>query len=189
MQSVLIFCGASTGDHPIYKEVAEQVGTILAQEGYQIVFGAGSVGLMGIIADAALAAGGQVVGVITEHLVELEVCHRGLTELHVVPTMHERKVMMAKLSDAVLTLPGGYGTLDELFELATLGQLGEDKRPIGILNTAGFFSHLLAYLDHVQQEGFLRAHHRDLLLVEESIDLLLPRMASYATHTDVPKWL
>lgn len=189
MQSVLVFCGASKGVHPQYAAVARQAGRQLAEAGYTVVFGAGSVGLMGEVADAALAAGGEVIGVITEHLVHKEVCHTGLTELFVVPTMHERKVKMAQLSDAVLTLPGGYGTLDELFELATLGQLGHDQRPIGLLNTLGFFDQLLAYLDHVAAEGFLRDHHRAMLMVENELDQLLPRMAAFHTKPNVPKWL
>jgi uncharacterized protein (TIGR00730 family) len=189
MRSVLVFCGASKGQDPAYAEVARALGRSLAEAGKTIVYGGGNVGLMGELANAALAAGGQVTGVITEHLLEREVCHRGLSELHVVKTMHERKVLMARLSDAVITLAGGYGTLDELFELLTLGQLGHDHRPIGILNTRGFYDHLLAHLDHALTEGFLRAQHRDLLIVEQELPVLLERMEAYHPAPDVPKWL
>lgn len=189
MRSVLVFCGASSGNAPIYRETAQALGEALAGMGKNIVYGGGNVGLMGELANAALAAGGTVTGVITEHLLDREVCHRGLTDLRIVPTMHERKVLMAQLSDAVVTLAGGYGTLDELFEMLTLGQLGHDKRPIGIVNTEGFYDPLLAHLDQAVERGFLRPQHRDLLLVERELEPLLSRMEAHQPRPEVPKWL
>lgn len=189
MQNVLVFCGSSTGKDPVYAEQARALGAALARKGYTLIYGGGSVGLMGVLADAALAQGGRVVGVITEHLLAKEVCHTGLSELHVVPTMHERKVLMAQLSDAVVALAGGYGTLDELFELATLGQLGHDRRPLGILNTLGFYDHLLRHLDHLAAEGFLRREHRQMLIVEEEINALIDLMEDYESYPVTPKWL
>ena len=144
---------------------------------------------MGSDKKTASTALDAITGVITNHLLEREVCHKGLTELHVVSTMHERKVMMAQQSDAVIALPGGFGTLDELFELLTLGQLGHDHRPIGILNTNGFYDHLLAHLDHTAHEGFLRPQHRQLLMVEKEMPALLARMEAYHPSPDIPKWL
>ena len=189
MQSVAVFCGANKGKDPIYVEIARQAGRSLVQRGCKIVFGAGSVGLMGEVADAALAAGGHPIGVITEFLVGKEVCHKGLPELYVVPTMHERKVKMAELSDAVLTLPGGFGTLDELFELVTLGQLGHDRRPIGILNTRGFYDAMLRQIDVMIEEGFIKENNRDLLIVDSNLEALLDQMAAYHARPFVPKWL
>lgn len=189
MDTIAVFCGASTGKDPVYAEQTRLLGTTLARKGFDIVYGGGHVGLMGILADAALTQGGRVVGVITEHLLAREVCHTRLTELHVVPTMHERKVLMAQLSDAVLCLPGGFGTLDELFEMLTLAQLGHDQRPIGILNTLGFYDHLLRYLDHLTKEGFLKKAHRDMILVDEDINNLIDLMDDYESSPVTPKWL
>jgi uncharacterized protein (TIGR00730 family) len=146
------------------------------------------VGLMGVVADSALAAGGTVIGVIPDRLFEHEIAHAGLTKLHVVKTMHERKALMAELSDAVIALPGGTGTLDELFELFTWKQIGLHRKPIGVLDVAEFWQPLLGFLEHVVNERFLRAEHLDTLLVERSAAALLDRLASYK-HRAVDKWL
>ncbi len=189
MQSILVFCGANKGTDPVYTDIARQTGALLAERGLRIIYGAGNVGLMGELADAALEKGGYVTGVIPYFLQEKEVCHEGLTELHVVDSMHERKVRMAKLSDAVLVLPGGYGTLDELFEMLTLVQLGQSRHPIGVLNVKGYYDHLIAHLYHMQREGFLRNQHRELLLSDDDLEDLLDRMAKFKTPVTKGKWL
>lgn len=144
---------------------------------------------MGELADAALEAGGHIEGVIPYFLKEKEVCHEGLTKVHIVDSMHERKVEMAKLSDAVLVLPGGYGTLDELFEMLTLAQLGQARHPIGIVNVQGYYDHLIAHLYHMQREGFLRTEHRKLLLADDNLEELLNRMEQYQMPAPKGKWL
>lgn len=189
MTSVAVFCGSSKGKDASYEEQARLLGIALARRGHTIVYGGGHVGLMGVVADAALSQGGNVVGVITEHLLAREVCHTGLSALHVVPTMHERKVLMAQLSDAVIAAPGGFGTLDELYEMLTLAQLGHDRRPIGLLNTLGYFDYMLRHLDHMVVEGFLRKENRLSLIAEESIEDLLAAMSTYDPSPDIPKWL
>jgi uncharacterized protein (TIGR00730 family) len=188
MQRVVVFCGSSPGIRPEYVEVAHQLGGILATHGLGVVYGGASVGVMGAVADGALAAGGEVIGVIPQSLVEREVAHAGLTELRVTGTMHERKALMANLSDGVIALPGGTGTLDELFELFTWSQLGLHHKPIGLLDVAGYWQPLLAFLDHAVTERFLRAEHRDTLLVDTDPRALLDRLGAY-THTARDKWL
>lgn len=188
MKRVLVFCGSSPGRLPEYSERAAEVGRVLAERGLEIVYGGASVGLMGALADAALAAGGTVIGVIPNRLVEHEIAHAGLTKLHVVETMHERKALMAELSDAVIALPGGTGTLDELFELFTWKQLGLHRKPLGLLDVAGYWQPLLTFLGHAVNERFLRAEHLDTLLVERSPDALLDRLATH-TQRVVDKWL
>jgi uncharacterized protein (TIGR00730 family) len=189
MKSILVFCGSNKGTHPIYTKIARQTGALLAERGYRIVYGAGNVGLMGALADAALEKEGYVIGVIPYFLQEKEVCHEGLTELHVVDSMHERKVRMAKLSDGVLVLPGGYGTLDELFEMLTLVQLGKARHPLGLLNVSGYYDHLIAHLYHMQREGFLRDQHRELLLADDNLEDLLKRMEHFRMPAAKGKWL
>jgi uncharacterized protein (TIGR00730 family) len=189
MTSVAVFCGSSKGKDSGYAEQARLLGIALARRGHTIVYGGGHVGLMGVIADAALSHGGRVIGVITEHLLAREVCHTGLSELYVVPTMHERKVLMAQLSDAVIAAPGGFGTLDELYEMLTLAQLGHDHRPIGLLNTLGYFDYMLRHLDHMVVEGFLRKENRLSLMAAESIESLLEAMSAYDSSPEIPKWL
>jgi uncharacterized protein (TIGR00730 family) len=188
VKRVLVFCGSSPGRLPEYAERAADLGRLLAERGLETVYGGASVGLMGALADAALAAGGTVIGVIPNRLLEYEIAHAGLTKLHVVETMHERKALMAELSDAVIALPGGTGTLDELFELFTWKQLGLHRRPIGLLDVAGYWQPLLGFLEHAVNERFLRAEHLDTLLVERSATALLDRLASYE-HRAVDKWL
>ena len=160
--AVSVFCGSSTGHRPAYAEAAAAVGTLLAGRGIELVYGAGNVGLMGILADAALAAGGRVLGVIPQFLVDYEVCHAGLSELIVTQTMHERKRIMAARSEAVIVLPGGFGTLDEYFEMLTWRQLHLHRQPLGILNVNGYYDHLLAHAERMIAEGFVRPAHRAL---------------------------
>jgi len=161
----------------------------LAERGIELVFGAGHVGLMGVLADAVLEAGGKAIGVIPQALVDRELAHSALTELRVVSTMHERKALMADLSDGFAALPGGYGTGDELFEILTWAQLGLHNKPIGLLNTSGFFDALLAWLDHAVRERFIRPQHRELLCVAESPEELLRLMMQCRPTPDVGKWI
>ncbi|HEY1566541.1 MAG TPA: TIGR00730 family Rossman fold protein [Solirubrobacteraceae bacterium] len=185
---VLVFCGSSPGARPEYAQEADALGRLLAERGLGLVYGGARVGLMGAVADGALTAGGEVVGVIPRQLVEHEIAHTGLSELHEVTTMHERKALMAELSDAVVALPGGTGTLDELFELFTWSQLGLHRMPIGLLDVAGYWQPLLALLDHLVAERFLRAEHRQTLLVDRDAGALLDALASYR-HAAPYKWL
>ena len=173
MNSICIFCGSNEGARPEYRKAADDMGRTIARRGLTLVYGGADVGLMGAVADAALAEGGPVIGVIPQSLAAREIAHPGLTELHVVGTLHERKVMMAELSDAFVSLPGGYGTLDELFEMLTWSQIGTHLKPSGLLNIAGYFDPLLALLDHAVQERFLHARHRAMLLADDDPARLL----------------
>lgn len=173
IKSVCVFCGSRVGDNPAYALAASRLGTLLASKNIQLVYGAGNIGLMGVVADACLAANGKVVGVIPTKLVEKEVAHKGLTELIVVESMHERKALMATKSDAFVALPGGFGTCDELFEILTWAQLGIHHKPIGILNTDGFFNPLLAWIDQMIDQGFVKQRFKELLLVAEKPDELM----------------
>jgi len=188
VKRVLVFCGSSPGRVPEYAAAATQLGRELASRGLEVVYGGASVGLMGALADSALAAGGTVIGVIPTRLVEHEIAHAGLTKLHIVETMHERKALMAELSDAVIALPGGTGTLDELFELFTWKQLGLHRKPIALLDVDGYWQPLLAFLEHAVNERFVRAEHVAMLVVERSPAVLLDRLAA-DTHRAVDKWL
>ena len=174
-----VFLGSSPGRLPIYRDAAARFGTLLADRGIGLVYGGGAVGLMGVIADAASAAGGEVIGVIPEALRARELDHHGLSELHVVETMHERKAMMAKFADGFVCLPGGIGTLEELFEVWTWAQLGYHAKPCGLLDVNGFFTGMSAFIDHVVDEGFLQAKHRSMLLIEREPEAMLDRMAHY----------
>jgi uncharacterized protein (TIGR00730 family) len=176
VKRVLVFCGASPGVRPDYVAQAEGLGRLLAARGLGLVYGGARVGLMGALADGALAGGGTVIGVIPDGVIEREVAHTGLTELHVVETMHERKALMAELSDAVLALPGGIGTLDELIEMLTWKQIGLHGRPIGVLDVEGFWQPFVQALRHMVAEGFLRAQDVDGLLVESQATVLLDRL-------------
>jgi len=177
IQSVSVFCGSRSGNNPIFASAASYLGTLLAKEKIKLIYGAGNIGLMGVVADACLAANGHVIGVIPTKLVEKEVAHKGLSELFVVDSMHERKALMASKSEAFIALPGGFGTCDELFEILTWAQLGIHHNPIGILNTEGFFDPLLAWIDQMIEQGFVKPKFRQLLLVatkpEELLDLIL----------------
>ena len=168
LNSICVFCGASTGSNPIYTQAAETLGRTLAKNGVRLVYGGGAVGLMGVVADAAMAAGGEVIGIIPQSLKDAEVGHSGLTRLEVVDGMHARKARMAELSDAFIALPGGLGTLEELFEVWTWGQLGYHQKPLGLLDVNHFYSKLSHFLDHLVEEGFVRAPHRMMLQRSES---------------------
>jgi uncharacterized protein (TIGR00730 family) len=178
MERALVFCGSGVGRRPEYVEHAVDLGRMLAQRGVTVVYGGASVGLMGALAEAALGEGGEVIGVIPRRLVEMEVAHAGLSCLHVVETMHERKAMMAGLADVVIAMPGGTGTLDELFELLTWRQLGFHRKPIGLLEVARYWAPLLGFLDHAVKEQFLRAEDRAALIVERDATALLDRLES-----------
>ncbi len=188
MRRVCLFCGSSAGVTPAYASAARDLGRLLAEGGLGLVYGGGRVGLMGEAADACLAAGGEVIGVIPEAICELEVEHRGVNELHVVPSMHERKQKMHDLSDAFVTLPGGHGTFDELFETITWLQLGYHRKPVGLLNVAGYYDPLLAMLDKALEQGFLTPHVRELLLVESELEVLLDRLRGWEAP-DLRQWL
>lgn len=188
VRSLCVFCGSSPGANPAYRVAAERLGTVLAEQGIRLVYGGGHVGLMGAVADATLAAGGAVIGVIPQHMVDREVAHRGLTELRVVRSMHERKAVMAELSDGFVALPGGLGTLEELFEVWTWGQLGLHHKPYALLDVAGFFRPLLAFLDHQVAERFVRPEHRTMLVVETEPERLLQRIRALEP-IPLPKWL
>jgi uncharacterized protein (TIGR00730 family) len=188
LNSFCVFCGANAGANPAYRAAAEHLGAALAASGRRLVFGGGHVGLMGVVANATLAAGGRAVGVIPQHLVDLEVAHLGLTELRIVASMHERKAMMADLADGFVVLPGGIGTLEEFFEVWTWGQLGLHHKPYGLLNAAGFFDPLLRFLDHAVAEGFIRPEHRALLLVDDNVSRLLERLDAHDVAV-LPKWI
>jgi hypothetical protein len=187
LTSVCVFCGASTGTHPAYREAAIALGQELAKRKLTLVYGGSAVGLMGIVADAALAAGGEVIGIIPQSLKTLEIGHEGLTRLEVVDGMHARKARMAELSDAFIALPGGLGTLEELFEVWTWGQLGYHGKPLGLLEVNGFYEKLTGFLDHVVGEGFVRDHHRAMLQVSESPQQLLDALDSWKPLVP-PKW-
>lgn len=188
VRSLCVYCGSSPGYNPDYVEAARQLAGALVQRDITLVYGGGRVGIMGAIADAALAAGGRVVGVIPQALLEKEVGHHDLTELHVVDSMHERKALMARLSDGFIALPGGIGTLEELFEIWTWGQLGLHARPCGLLNAAGYFDQLISFLDHATAAGFIRPFHRDMLLVAQDAGALLARMEVYVPPP-VARWI
>ena len=188
LRSICVFCGSNAGAKDVYRRAAENVGGELARRGIQVVYGGGSCGLMGAVADAAIGAGGKIVGVIPRAIERLEIAHHGLAALHVVESMHERKALMAKLSDGFVALPGGLGTLEELFEVLTWAQLGIHAKPVALLNVAGYFDPLLTLLEHNVSEGFLRPEHRALLIDGDDLSELLARMASYEPST-LDKWL
>ena len=179
MANYCVFTGSSKGARPEYMAMAQTLGQTLASQGHGLVYGGASIGLMGAVADGCLRGGGPVVGVIPKALAGLEIAHEGLTEQHIVSSMHERKALMASRSDGFIALPGGLGTLDELFEIWTWAQLGEHEKPVALLNHEGFFDPLLSYLDHVVEEGFLQAVHRDMLIVERESEALLRRCEVY----------
>ena len=179
MNRIAVYCGSATPADPVYLETARAVGRTLAGRGIGVVYGGGRLGLMGALADSALAAGGEVIGVIPDALVDAEVAHRGLTELHTVRNMHQRKQLFTDLSDGFLTLPGGTGTMDELWEAMSWAQLGYHAKPVGLLNAAGYYDHLVAFVAKMAEVGFLRPQHRDLLIVDATLDGLIGRMAAH----------
>jgi len=189
LQSVCVFSGSSPGARQSYTETATALGRAVAARGLRLVYGGASVGLMGAVADAALAAGGEVVGVIPQHLVDREVAHDGLTELRVTGSMHERKALMADLADGFVALPGGLGTLEELAEILTWSQLGLQSKPCGLLDVEGFFDPLLAFLDHTVTEQFVSTEHRALVLAADRPDALLDLLAGWRPGVPETKWL
>lgn len=188
IKSICVFCASSRGARPEYLAAAKALGSVLAEQSITLIYGGASVGLMGAVADAALAGGTKVVGVIPQHLVNLEVAHHGLSELIVVDSMHTRKQRMAELADAFIALPGGFGTLEEVFEIATWAQLGLHHKPCGFLDVAGYYQHLMAFLDHAANEQLLRHENRQMLLYGTSPLALVEQLRQYqAPH--VPKFL
>jgi uncharacterized protein (TIGR00730 family) len=188
LHTVCVFCAASPGVDAVYADQAAAMGRFLAESGRRLVYGGGRTGLMGALADAALTAGGEVIGIMPHHLVEREVAHISLSELHVVASMHERKALLAELADGFLAMPGGLGTLEELFEVWTWGQLGLHRKPYGLLEVNGFFAPLLSFLDHAVTEGFIRQEYRDLLVVDADARGLVERMEAMQPPT-LPRWL
>jgi uncharacterized protein (TIGR00730 family) len=185
MKSIAVYCGSATPTDPLYIECARTVGRTLAEHGIAVVYGGGRLGLMGAVADSALAAGGEVIGVIPEALRDAEVAHLGCTELHIVPGMHERKRMFTDLSDGFLTIPGGVGTMDELWEAISWSQLGYHKKPVGLLNVAGFYDQLIAFNAHMIGVGFIRPQHQNILIADTDLITLLDRMAAYQPHQSI----
>lgn len=188
MNSICVFCGSSSGKDPAYAEAARFLGDTLARRGVTLVYGGGNVGLMGIVADAALEAGGEVIGVMPKALVEREISHSSLTKLHVVGSMHERKALMSELSDGFIALPGGNGTLEEFFEVLTWAQLGEHRKPCGLLNVSAYYDPLLNILDHMVDQGFLSEKHRSIVQVESEPENMLNAFDCY-TPPDTVKWI
>jgi uncharacterized protein (TIGR00730 family) len=188
LQTICVFCAANPGVDPAYVEQATAMGRFLAESGRRLVYGGGRTGLMGALADGALAAGGEVIGIMPRHLVDHEVAHTGLTKLHVVASMHERKSLLAELSDGFLAMPGGLGTLEEIFEVWTWGQLGLHRKPYGLLQVGDFFAPLLRFLDHAVEEGFIRQEYRDLLVVATEPSSLISRMENMSPPP-LPRWV
>ena len=188
LSSLCIFCGSNAGAQPAYVEAAEAVGRRLAQRGLRVVYGGGKIGMMGAVADAARAEGGEVIGVIPQAIFDLEIGHTGLDDLRVVGSMHERKALMAELADAFIALPGGIGTLEEVFEVYTWAQLGIHSKPLGLIDVAGYYQPLVAFLDHAVQERFLRPETRNMLAVSENLDDLITQLEAWEPVT-VRKWI
>jgi uncharacterized protein (TIGR00730 family) len=188
MNRICVFCGSSPGSRPEYRDAAEELAAELVRRNIGLVYGVGNVGLMGIIADAVLKAGGDAQGVIPEHLMALEVGHKGLTKLHVVHSMHERKALMADLSDAFVAMPGGFGTLEEFCEVVTWTQLGLHAKPCGILNVLGFYSPLLTMFDHAVEERFLKPENRALVLARDQPAEILQALEEWRP-VRIEKWL
>lgn len=188
MKTICVFCGSSPGARPEYLHAARALGTLLAGQGIGLVYGGASVGLMGAVADAVLAGGGRVTGVIPRHLVSKEVAHQTLADLRIVGSMHERKALMAELADGFIALPGGFGTFEELCEVLTWSQLGLHQKPVGLLNVLGYYDPLLALCDHGVREQFLKPEHRALLLCADEPPTLLARLRDYQPVA-LPKWI
>jgi uncharacterized protein (TIGR00730 family) len=186
--SLCVFCGSSVGTKPAFIGAAIALGKVLAEQQIRLVYGGGRVGLMGAIADSALQNGGEVVGVIPEHLVAREVAHQGLSDLRIVSSMHERKALMAELSDGFVAMPGGLGTLEEFFEVWTWGQLGLHRKPYALLNVNGFFDPLVQFIDQLVEQKFVKPEHRRMLIVESDVAMLTVRLAGHRTPT-VDKWI
>lgn len=188
MKRVSVFCGSSLGNDAIYKQEAFKLGKSLAQKGIGLVYGGAHIGLMGAVADGALSESGEVIGVIPNFLRSKEIAHEGISELILTDTMHQRKSKMNDLCDGVIVLPGGFGTLDEYFEMLTWGQLGLHQKPLGILNTNGYYNHLINHVETMAQEGFLSEDNKSMVIIESEINMLLETMASYQSPK-TGKWV
>lgn len=188
IRRICVFCGSNSGSDPVYADAARSLGRLMAREGVALVYGGGSVGLMGELADSVLTSGGEVIGVIPHALWAREVGHRGLTDLRIVDTMHERKSMMADLADAFIALPGGLGTLEEIFEIWTWAQLGLHEKPLGFLDVNGYYAPLMQFLDRAAREQFLREPHRAIAVIESDAETLLRRFDEWQP-TRVQKWI
>jgi len=188
MKRICVYCGSSTGNQPVYREAAVALGAVLASRKIGLVYGGGNVGLMGVIADAVLAGGGEVIGVIPQSLAEREIAHGGVTDLRVVDSMHTRKALMADLSDAFIAMPGGVGTFEEFFEAVTWTQLGVHRKPCGLLNAGAFYSPLALFIDQAVTEGFIKPVHRQIIVVDDDPGRLVDALAQVKLP-DVPKWI
>ena len=189
MRRICVFCGASPGARPAYAEATAEVARLLVADGVGVVYGGGGVGLMGVLADAVLAEGGQITGVIPRALMDREIAHRDVTEMRVVESMHERKALMAELSEAFIALPGGIGTLEELFEVYTWAQLGFHRKPCALLNVEGYFDGIAEFLAHAVEERFLRVEHLEVLMVETDAAPLVESLRAYEPDSLQPKWI
>jgi uncharacterized protein (TIGR00730 family) len=185
MKAIAVYCGSASPSDPVYIEAAQHVGRKLAKCGIIVVYGGGRLGLMGAVADAALDAGGKVIGIIPEALTSPEVAHDGCTQLIVVKNMHERKQAFTDLSDGFINLPGGVGTMDEMWEAVSWAQLGYHHKPVGLLNIAGYYDHLIAFNTHMAEVGFVREAHKGILIVADEIDILLGKMMAYVPHKTI----
>jgi uncharacterized protein (TIGR00730 family) len=179
IQALCVFCGSSSGRNPVYRQTAERLGELLAKRDIALIYGGGKVGLMGVLADACLARGGRVVGVIPQILVDKEVAHAGLSQLHVVSSMHQRKALMADLADAFLALPGGFGTWEEFFEVLTWSQLELQRKACALLNVEGYYDLLLAFADRAVRDGFLRSANRNLIIADADLERILQRISEH----------
>jgi len=188
MKSVCIFCGSKKGSNPLYEKFAVNLGKYLAENNIKLVYGGGNIGLMGVIADSCLKNGGCVIGVITQKLIDVELAHDGLHKMHIVETLSERKLLMEKLSDAFIALPGGYGTLDEIFEMVSLNQLNIINKPVGIFNIEGYFDLLVSLVDNSIKQGFIKEIHRNLIVVEKDINSMFLQLSKWQ-YADNEEWL
>ncbi len=188
MNRICVFCGSKTGSEPLFLEMAIRLGQVLAERGLDLVYGGASIGLMGAVADSVIAGGGKVVGVIPEAMSSKEVAHDGLTEMHVVSSMHERKSMMARLADAFVALPGGFGSFEELLEMITWAQLGIHRKPVGILNVSGYYDPLIQLFERAIEEGFIKPRNRQLFVIEREPDRLLQTLVAHRLP-EVKRWI
>jgi uncharacterized protein (TIGR00730 family) len=186
-KNICVYCGASIGNNPAYQEMAQKLGAEIAAQGRSLVYGGGAKGLMGVVADAVLAAGGEVIGVIPDRLVQAETAHKGITDLRIVPDMHVRKSTMIELADAFIALPGGIGTLEELFEVWTWSQIGYHAKPVGVLNVRNFYQPMKTFLQHIVDEGFVRQSYLDTLIFSQEPAEILERFDSYQPH-NLDRW-
>jgi uncharacterized protein (TIGR00730 family) len=189
VQRICVFCGASPGARPEYAQATTELASLLAAEGVGVVYGGGGVGLMGVLADAVIAEGGEIIGVIPRALVDREIAHRDVTDMRVVASMHERKALMAELADAFVALPGGLGTLEELFEVYTWAQLGLHRKPCALLNVEGYYDGIAGFLSQAVEERFLREEHREMLMVEREPRGLIERLREFEPDSVLPKWI